>query len=67
MVRLAVTRDNMSPLLEILVWFCMVVSLLTVIVRLMTKRYILRRVDLDDYFICISLVWVLSLLAILRL
>jgi len=55
--RVAVTKDNVSPVVETLIWFCLVVCILTVLVRLTIKRYILRRFDLDDYFICISLVW----------
>ena len=54
MTRVAITKNNLSPLLEILIWFCLVISLLTVLVRLVTKRYMLHRVDLDDYLIFVS-------------
>ena len=63
MTRVAITKDNVSPLLEIFIWFCLVVSLITVLVRFVTKRYILHRIDLDDYSIAISLVWILRLSA----
>ena len=56
MTRVAITKDNLSLLLEILIWFCLTVSLLTVLVRFVTKRYILHRFDLVDYLILISLV-----------
>lgn len=56
MTRIAITKDNLSPLLTILIWFCLTVSLLTVLVRFATKRYILHRIDVDDYFLLISLV-----------
>ena len=56
MTRVAITEDNLSPLLEILIWFCLTVSLLTVLVRFVTKRHFLHRFDLDDYLILISLV-----------
>ena len=56
MTRLTITKDNLSPLLEILIWFCLTVSLLTVLVRFVTKRHFLHRFDLDDYLILISLV-----------
>lgn len=56
MTRVAITEDNVSPLLDTLIWFCLIVSLLTVLVRSSTKRYVLHRIDLDDYFILISLV-----------
>lgn len=62
MSRLVITKDNLSPLLEILIWFCLVVSLVTAIVRFVTKRYIVHRIDLDDYSILISLVRTSSLL-----
>ena len=57
MARLTITKDDVSPLLEIFIWFCLVISILTFIIRIVTKRYMLRRVDLDDYLIFISLVW----------
>ena len=56
MARVTVTKDNVSLAVETLIWFCLVVCILTVLVRLTIKRYILQRFDLDDYFICISLV-----------
>ena len=56
MARVAITKDNLSPLLEIFIWFCLTVSLLTAFVRFATKRYILHRIDLDDYLILVSLV-----------
>lgn len=56
MTRATITKDNVSPLLAILIWYFLVVSLLTVLVRLATKRYIVHRIDLDDYFLFISVV-----------
>ena len=58
MTRIAITKNNLSPLLEIFIWFCLVVSLVTVFIRLVTKRYMLHRVHLDDYLILVSLVWI---------
>ena len=57
MARLTITKDDVSPLLEIFIWFCLVISILTFLIRIVTKRYMLRRLDLDDYLIFISLVW----------
>lgn len=56
MTRVAITKDNLSPLLEIFIWLCLVISVITVLVRLATKRYTVQRVDLDDYLIFASLV-----------
>lgn len=58
MTRVAITKDNLSPLLEIFIWLCLVISVITVLVRLATKRYTVQRVDLDDYLIFVSLVWI---------
>ena len=58
MARVAVAKDNVSPVVKTLIWFYLVVCILTVLVRLTIKRYILRRFDLDDHFLCISLVCV---------
>ena len=57
MARIAVSKDNTTPLIEIVTWFCLVVSILTVISRLGTKHYVLHRFNLDDYSIFISLVY----------
>ena len=57
MARAAITKDNLSPLMEIVVWFCLVLVILTVLVRFMTKHYFLHRFELDDFFCFISLVW----------
>ena len=57
MARAAITKDNLSPLVEVVVWFCLVLAILTVLVRFMTKHYFLHRFELDDFFCLISLVW----------
>ena len=57
MARVTITGDDVSPLLEIFIWFCLVISILTFLIRIVTKRYMLRKLDLDDYLIFISLVW----------
>lgn len=56
MSRAVITKDNATPLIEVLTWFSLIVSILAVIARLTTKRYLLHRFDLDDYFIFLSLV-----------
>ncbi|CAD6583794.1 MAG: hypothetical protein ASARMPRED_001505 [Alectoria sarmentosa] len=57
MAQLVITKDNATPLIEIATWFCLTVTILTVIARLITKHYTLRHFNLDDYFISISLVF----------
>ena len=57
MTRLTITEDDVSPLLEIFIWLCLVIPILTFLIRIVTKRYLLRRADLDDYLLFISLVW----------
>ena len=57
MARLVITKDNATPLVEILTWLCLTVTILTVMARLITKHYVLHRFDLDDYLIFFSLVY----------
>ena len=56
MARPAITKDNLSPLVEIVIWFCLVFAILTALVRFLTKRYVLHKFELDDIFCFISLV-----------
>ncbi|KAM0799249.1 hypothetical protein BDR22DRAFT_890461 [Usnea florida] len=57
MARLVITKDNATPLIEIFTWFCLTVTILTVIARLITRHYTLRQFNFDDYFIFISLLF----------
>ena len=56
MARSTITKDNLSPLVEIVIWFCLVLAILTALVRFLTKRYVLHKFELDDFFCFISLV-----------
>ena len=56
MPRQVISKNNLSPLIEIIIWFALTVSILTVIVRVVIKLRVLKRVDYDDYFIAASLV-----------
>jgi hypothetical protein len=57
MSRLTITQNNLSPLVAIVTWFCLVISALTVSVRFMIKLWVIRKFNLDDVFIALSLVW----------
>ena len=56
MDRVAITEDNKSPLLEIVLWFCLILSILTVLIRVVIKLSLLRRFNFDDVLIIGSLV-----------
>lgn len=56
MARPAITKDNLSPLLEIVIWFYLVVAILTALIRFLTKRYVLHKFELEDLFCFVSLV-----------
>ena len=56
MSRQVISKDDLSPLIEIIIWFALTVSVLTVIVRVVIKLRVLKRVDFDDYFVIASLV-----------
>ena len=56
MARVAITADNVSPLIEIITWFTLITSVLTVLVRGGVKVRMLHRTNLDDVFIALSLV-----------
>ena len=56
MARVAITADNFSPLIEIITWFTLITSVLTVLVRGGVKVRMLHRTNLDDLFIALSLV-----------
>ena len=57
MSRVAITIDNKSALIEIFIWLCLVSSILTVLIRLIIKRYVLQKFNLDDILVLASLVW----------
>ena len=60
MSRVTITNDNLAPLIEIFIWFCLVISALTVVVRVIIKLKVVRKIGLDDHLIAISLVLLLS-------
>ena len=56
MVRITVTDSNLTPLIQIIIWLCLIIAILTVLVRLSIKFFLIRRLGLDDLFIVFSLV-----------
>jgi hypothetical protein len=51
-----VTATRKTPAVNVLTWFLLVTSILTVLMRLGTKYWIFHRLSLDDYIICVALV-----------
>ena len=56
MSRRVISDTDLSPLIDIFIWFCLTVSILTVIARVVIKLKVLKRVGADDYLIAASLV-----------
>lgn len=51
-----VTADDRGPLVNVLAWFLVIVSCLTVFTRIATKWLVSHKINLDDAMILISLV-----------
>jgi hypothetical protein len=51
-----ITSDNKTPLVEIVVWILLTVSILAVVARVATKLTLVGQLRLEDYLITISLV-----------
>ena len=56
MAREFISATSFGPLVEILTWFGLTTSLLTVFVRVGIKWKVIRRIGFDDYLIALSLV-----------
>jgi hypothetical protein len=51
-----VTADNTAPLIAIVACLLLILATLAVLSRLGMKYWITRRLDLDDWMICVALV-----------
>ena len=56
MAQAVITPENKSALVEVVTWIMLTIAVLSVIARLTTKVITIRRINLDDYMIIISLV-----------
>ena len=50
------SRDDLGPFLNVVTWILLITSALAVVTRLITKRALRRRVDVDDVFVVLALV-----------
>jgi hypothetical protein len=50
------SRDNLGPFVNVVTWILLITSALAVLTRLITKRALRRRIDIDDLFIIAALV-----------
>jgi hypothetical protein len=48
--------DDLGPFLNVVTWIMLITSALAVVTRLITKRALKRRVDIDDVFVVLALV-----------
>ncbi|KAJ4987855.1 hypothetical protein SVAN01_06585 [Stagonosporopsis vannaccii] len=50
------SRDDLGPFLNVVTWVLLITSALAVVTRLITKRALRRRVDVDDVFVILALI-----------
>lgn len=50
------SRDDLGPFLNVVTWILLITSALAVLTRLVTKRALSRRIDVDDAFVIAALV-----------
>ena len=48
--------NDLGPFLNVVTWIMLITSALAVVTRLITKRALKRRVDIDDVFVVLALV-----------
>ena len=56
MAQVLITDDNLTPLIEIITWFFFVVAIFGILMRGVSKTFIIHRVGVDDALIFIALV-----------
>ena len=54
--QVTVTADDIGPIIAIVTWFFMVMMTLAVIFKAVIKLVVRRRLNLDDYVVCLALV-----------
>jgi hypothetical protein len=54
------SRDNLGPFVNVVTWILLITSTLAVLTRLITKRALRRRIDIDDAFVIAALVGIAS-------
>jgi heme/copper-type cytochrome/quinol oxidase subunit 1 len=54
------SRDNLGPFVNVVTWILLITSTLAVLTRLITKRALSRRIDIDDAFVIAALVSIAS-------
>jgi heme/copper-type cytochrome/quinol oxidase subunit 1 len=50
------SKDNFGPYVNVVTWILLITSTLAVLTRLITKRALRRRIDVDDAFVIAALV-----------
>lgn len=54
--QLVITDTNKSPLIQILIWVFLSISVVTVLIRIATKAAYIRKLGVDDIYILVALV-----------
>ena len=55
-VRQRGSQKDLGPFLNVVIWILLITSALAVLTRLVTKRALRRRIDVDDAFVVAALV-----------
>ena len=50
------SAQNVGPFINVITWILLITSALAVLTRLVTKRALRRRIDIDDVFVVDALV-----------
>ena len=56
MAQVLITEDNLTPLIEIITWFFFVVAIFGILMRGVSKTFIIHRIGVDNALIFIALV-----------
>ena len=56
MGRARITSDNLTPLIQIITWFCLIISVICFLARGATKSVLVHKFNLDDVLIILSIV-----------
>jgi hypothetical protein len=62
--RRAGPKDNLGPFVNVVTWILLITSTLAVLTRLITKRALRRRIDVDDAFVIAALVCIPPLISL---
>ena len=51
-----ISGDNETPLIQVITWFLLAISVLSIIARAFTKAAVIRYISVDDYLVPVAAV-----------